>query len=247
MSASFRASDGPEAFKAALEERSYQLAQGDRRDFVVIDPAGGIHSLARRIDSMKAADLRDYMAPLDRATLPSAEDASAAAKELWRQAREAGDEAALETSYSRGGDYVSQSRAAQKEHERRQAALDNVNNQDSAWERIEAGEARRERSSEQHPPAQQREHQGEAGVDAPTQNLREANERDRRDSSHANREDAHPESSRDAVEGRGDIEITDAMQARLDRLREARQGYSSGPGGPSRQDGAPGGGRPRSR
>lgn len=174
----FRASDGPEAFKAALENHGYQLARGDRRDFVIIDQAGGIHSLARRIDGVKAADLRAFMAPLDRESLPSSDEARAAIRELDRQAREAGDETALEKSYSRGGDYVSQSRAAQKEHERRQAQLNKSAGRDSLWDRIEAG---------------------------------------------------------------------DAAQARLERLRDAKSGHPPGPEGPSRQGGAPGGGRTRGR
>src|ERR1700730_18283632 len=65
VTAAFRASDGPEAFRAALEERGYMLARGDRRDYVIIDRKGGIHSLARRIDGMKAAELRDFMASLN--------------------------------------------------------------------------------------------------------------------------------------------------------------------------------------
>jgi hypothetical protein len=75
VTAAFRASDGPDAFKAALEDRGYILAKGDRCDFVVVDRAGGIHSLARRIDSVKAAELREFMKPLDRESLPSAERA----------------------------------------------------------------------------------------------------------------------------------------------------------------------------
>jgi hypothetical protein len=41
-----------------LAEHGYMLARGDRRDFVIVDREGGIHSLARRIDGMKAAELR---------------------------------------------------------------------------------------------------------------------------------------------------------------------------------------------
>jgi Relaxase/Mobilisation nuclease domain len=71
----FRASDGPEAFRTALDDKGYLLAKGDKRDFVIVDRAGGIHSLARRIDGMKAAELREFMKPLDRESLPSAERA----------------------------------------------------------------------------------------------------------------------------------------------------------------------------
>jgi hypothetical protein len=117
VSALFRASDGAEAFKAALQEHGYTLAKGDRRDFVIVDHAGGVHSLARRIDGVKAAELRAFMAPIDRAQVPDIEDV--------KRALAPRDDNSLEKAYGRGDDYVSQSRAAQKDHERRQNALDN--------------------------------------------------------------------------------------------------------------------------
>lgn len=127
VTGAFRASDSAEAFKAALEEKGYVLAQGDKRDFVIVDRKGGIHSLARRIDGIHAADLREFMAPIDRQTLPSAEDAKRLAAEREqrvRDAEQATDDAKLEKGYSRGDDYVSQSRTALKEHKMRQAKLD---------------------------------------------------------------------------------------------------------------------------
>lgn len=75
VTAAFRASDGPDAFKTALEQAGYLLAKGDKRDFVVLDQAGGVHSLARRLDGIKAAELRAYMAPIDRDSLPDIEQA----------------------------------------------------------------------------------------------------------------------------------------------------------------------------
>ncbi|HUB95868.1 MAG TPA: relaxase/mobilization nuclease domain-containing protein, partial [Stellaceae bacterium] len=87
VTAAFRASDGPEAFRAALAERGYILAKGDRRDHVIIDPFGGVHSLARRIEGMKAGALREFMAPLDRDSLPSIEEARKVARDRERVAR----------------------------------------------------------------------------------------------------------------------------------------------------------------
>src|ERR1700722_12821291 len=55
VTTAFRASDGPEAFKSALEHAGYLLAKGDKRDFVVLDKASGVHSLARRLDGITAA------------------------------------------------------------------------------------------------------------------------------------------------------------------------------------------------
>lgn len=140
----FRASDGPEAFRAALEERGYLLARGDRRDYVIIDRKGGVHSLARRIDGMKAAELREFMVALNPESVPSIEQAREIIAERERRARElkgSRDEARTEVDYSRGEDYVSQSRAALKDHKRRQRAAKEVT--DSKKEPM--SEARRRR------------------------------------------------------------------------------------------------------
>jgi hypothetical protein len=58
-------------FQAALEEKGWVLARGDRRDFVAIDPTGGVHSVARRIDGAKAADVRARFADIDPRDLQS--------------------------------------------------------------------------------------------------------------------------------------------------------------------------------
>lgn len=88
VTAAFRASDGPEAFRAALAERGYSLARGDRRDYVIIDIKGGIHSLARRIDGMKAAELREFMAAINAESVPNIEQARAIIAERTRRADE---------------------------------------------------------------------------------------------------------------------------------------------------------------
>lgn len=154
VTAAFRASDNAEAFCAALDDAGYVLAKGDRRDFVVVDRAGGIHSLARRIDGIKAAELREFMKPVARDSLPSAQQArdaqlerqvgreSALDQSRWEAAlaasaikkvqadevrqqemrkarKEAHKDALIERGYGKGEDYVSQTTAAQNDHERR--------------------------------------------------------------------------------------------------------------------------------
>jgi hypothetical protein len=119
VTAAFRASDGPEAFRAALQERGYTLARGDRRYYVILDEKGGIHSLVRRIDGMKAAELREFMAALNPESVPNIEQAREIIAERERRARElkeSHDEARVEAGYSHGDDYVSQSRAAMRDH-----------------------------------------------------------------------------------------------------------------------------------
>ncbi len=129
VTAAFRASDGPESFRAALQERGYMLARGDRRDYVLIDGKGGIHSLARRIDGMKAVALREFMAGIDPESVPNIDQGREIIAERERreqESRASRDEARIEAAYSRGEDYVSQTRAALREHQQRQRVADKV-------------------------------------------------------------------------------------------------------------------------
>jgi hypothetical protein len=75
ITAIWQRTDSGKAFAAALEQEGWILARGDKRDFVVIDPHGEAHSLARRVDSAKAKDIRARMVDLDAATLPDVEQA----------------------------------------------------------------------------------------------------------------------------------------------------------------------------
>jgi len=58
-------------FKEALGKEGWTLARGDRRDYVAIDPMGGIHSVARRIEGARVADLRQRFKDIDPRSLPS--------------------------------------------------------------------------------------------------------------------------------------------------------------------------------
>ena len=141
VTAAFRASDGPEAFRAALQEKGYTLARGDRRDYVILDHKGGIHSLARRIDGMKAAELREFMSALDPEGVPSIEQAREMIAERLRRSeevRDSLDEALIERGYAHGDDYVSQSRAALRHHRQRQEAIDEQPPQPSRSEEASA-------------------------------------------------------------------------------------------------------------
>lgn len=75
----FRGSDSAEAFRAALEERGYTLARGDRRGFVALDHNAEIFSLARQIDGAKAKDVREKLAALT--GVPDVQKAKAILKE----------------------------------------------------------------------------------------------------------------------------------------------------------------------
>lgn len=71
ITAAFRQSDSAESFKAALADKGYVLARGDRRGFVVVDSYGDVHSLARQIDGAKTRDVKAKLAPLTPEQLPS--------------------------------------------------------------------------------------------------------------------------------------------------------------------------------
>ncbi len=223
VAAAFRSSDTAEAFKAALDEKGYILARGDRRDFVIVDRAGGIHSLARRVDGMNAAELREFMSPVAREDLPSADQARETQRDrAWdgisrteeeekrraQEKREALEEAKLGAAYGRGDDYVSQTRAAAKDHEARQEALNR-----------KAEEEKLRRQAEEIT----------------------KNEQARSESSQGKKQSFEANAA----------EMSDAQQERLSRLFEEIREESYDPerdySDPDRQREAPGGGRTRSR
>jgi hypothetical protein len=84
VTAVWQTSKNGEEFKETIEAMGWKLARGDRRDFVVLDPEGGTHSLARRIEGAKAKDIRERMADIDPASLPSV----AEARTMQRAARQ---------------------------------------------------------------------------------------------------------------------------------------------------------------
>jgi hypothetical protein len=75
ITALWRSTDNGKAFAEALKDSGWLLAKGDRRDFVAIDPRGGTHSLARRIEGATAKDIRARFADLDPRRLPSVAEA----------------------------------------------------------------------------------------------------------------------------------------------------------------------------
>jgi hypothetical protein len=82
VTALFEQSDNGQALKAALEQHGYVLAQGDRRNFVIVDTAGHIHSLARQIrdedgKQLREKELREFMSDIERASLPTPDQAKA--------------------------------------------------------------------------------------------------------------------------------------------------------------------------
>lgn len=111
MTELWRAADNGKAFIAAAEERGYKIAKGDRRDFVVVDHAGDVHSLARRLDGVRVADLRAKFADIDRDSLPSAAEARTAQRMLQMEQGGNFDRDAADSAWN---DAVSKSAIAQQ-------------------------------------------------------------------------------------------------------------------------------------
>jgi Relaxase/Mobilisation nuclease domain len=91
----WNATDGGTAFHAALTQKGYLLARGDRRQFVVVDRQGGAHSLARRVDGVRTADVRSKLSCIDPIDLPSV--GQARSQQLEHIARANGRAASPET------------------------------------------------------------------------------------------------------------------------------------------------------
>jgi hypothetical protein len=79
VTALWQRSDSGAAFVAALEESGYTLCQGDR-GYCILDQAGDVHSLTRRIDGVKTAHIRERLADIALAELPTVAEASAAVR-----------------------------------------------------------------------------------------------------------------------------------------------------------------------
>lgn len=156
-------------FARALEARGYILAQGDRRDFVIIDSNGDPHSIARRAGA-KAAEVREKLADIDKEALPTVEQA----KELQQERQEEKAAASLEKSYELGADMVSQQQAATRHHEQRQKAL-------------EEAEAAKQREAEE---AKRREAETLKALQAKAQKDREEAEKRQREAAQKEREEA---------------------------------------------------------
>jgi len=80
VSALYQSADSGRAFVAALEAGGYTLAQGDSRAHVILDQAGGVHSLTRAA-SVKAGALRERLKDYPLETLPTVDEARAMMQE----------------------------------------------------------------------------------------------------------------------------------------------------------------------
>jgi hypothetical protein len=113
----FETSDSGRALKAALDAQGFELATGDRRDcFVVVDQAAGHHALTKKLTGLTLAQIRQRLRDLDRAQLPSVDQAK-----IRQRARLAQDTAADPArDFSRAA--ATAAKPAQKATETREAS-----------------------------------------------------------------------------------------------------------------------------
>lgn len=69
-------SDSGAAFAAALKESGYTLCRGDK-GYCIIDQAGDVHSLTRRVEGVKTAEVKARLSDTPLETLPSVAESSA--------------------------------------------------------------------------------------------------------------------------------------------------------------------------
>jgi len=72
----FRKSLNAADFVNGLRRHGYELVRGDRA-FCILDRAGDVHSLGRRIDGINTKELRSFMQDIDREALPTVDQAKA--------------------------------------------------------------------------------------------------------------------------------------------------------------------------
>jgi hypothetical protein len=125
MAAAWQAGDSGSAVAAALETKGYVLARGDKRDVVLVDVAGGVHSPARLLKQAgidaRAKTIRERFADLS--DLPTV----AQAQEIQGQHRQALTERPAPTEARPTPEQISEKRAeraqeAAKKREERRAA-----------------------------------------------------------------------------------------------------------------------------
>lgn len=71
----WQSADNGQAFAAALDAAGWTLAQGDRRGFVALDPAGEVRAVNKAITGLSAAGVRERLADLDADLLPTVDQA----------------------------------------------------------------------------------------------------------------------------------------------------------------------------
>jgi hypothetical protein len=75
----YRSCNNASEFASRLKEHNYRLVRGERTGFCIVDAAGHVHSLARRLRGITAKALEEFLDSLGGDSVPSVAE--------WRVAR----------------------------------------------------------------------------------------------------------------------------------------------------------------
>ncbi len=114
----WRTTDSGKALAAAIEDHGFILARGDSRGYVVIDEAGDVHSLAKRVAGARTKDINARMKDVPLGSLPSVEEARKLAKERAAERSTGADVALPDPALALTPDHAD----AQKQRRQREAA-----------------------------------------------------------------------------------------------------------------------------
>ena len=90
LQACYESSEDGREFQAAIAEKGYFLVKGSKRDYVIVDWMGGIHSPRRRL-GVKAQELKERWADLEREQLSSVDEVIAQLKAHWQRQQSESD------------------------------------------------------------------------------------------------------------------------------------------------------------
>lgn len=111
LQACYKAAVDGRSFQVLIAEKGYALAKGDKRDFVIVDATGSLHSPRRRL-GVRAKELRDRWADLQREQLEAVEAVVARLKGQW-EAETAASAAASESDNTTAASNDNQASAGQ--------------------------------------------------------------------------------------------------------------------------------------
>ncbi|HMQ92844.1 MAG TPA: hypothetical protein PKA33_17825 [Amaricoccus sp.] len=117
ITAAYERSDSVAAFRAALAQKGYVLAKGDRRGLVIVDRHGAVHSLSRYIKGHTAKAIRERLA-FNHDALPTVEQAKEHVRDRERKLAEKQQQAQAADA---AGEKAAQAKQQRREELRRRA------------------------------------------------------------------------------------------------------------------------------
>lgn len=114
--------DNARSFAAALEEKGITLAQGHKRDYILVDHRGEGKTLSRYLKGIKIKEIRAKLG--DKSLLPQAHELEAERRRAWTEERELEKQAEREAAEQLQEREPQNEQEMAKQHNRRKPALD---------------------------------------------------------------------------------------------------------------------------